>query len=146
MHKGYIKTAAILGVLAVIIGAFGAHKMKEFFSDYAVGIFETGVRYHFYHVFALLAVGILYKEYPNKFIRWAGILFITGIILFSTSLYLLSIVKGFVQPGYGWLGAITPVGGACFIIGWVLLFFGIRKRTTVSLLLHANEEKTQIPF
>jgi len=127
MHKGFIKTAAILGALAVIIGAFGAHKMKELFSDYAVGIFETGVRYHFYHVFALLAVGILYKDHPNKFMRWSGRLFITGIILFSTSLYLLSIVKGFVQPGYDWLGAITPVGGGCFIVGWILLFFGIKK-------------------
>lgn len=128
MHKGFIKTAAILGVLAVALGAFGAHTLRELISEYAVGIFETGVRYHFYHVFALLAVGILYKEYPNKLMRWAGIMFVTGIILFSTSLYLLSIVKGFVQPGYAWLGPITPVGGACFIAGWVLLFMGCYRK------------------
>lgn len=112
--------------------------MKELFSEYAVGIFETGVRYHFYHAFALLAVGMLYKEYPNKLMRWAGILFIAGIILFSTSLYLLSVAKGYARAEYDWLGAITPVGGACFVGGWILLF--------ISLLLHANEEKTQIPF
>ncbi|MEJ7822400.1 MAG: DUF423 domain-containing protein [Chitinophagaceae bacterium] len=124
MHKGFIKTAAILGVLAVALGAFAAHALKERISDYAVNIFETGVRYQFYHVFALLVAGILYKEFPNRFIKWAGVFFITGIILFSGSLYCLMYIKGAVMPGYKWIGAITPIGGLAFILGWLTLFIG----------------------
>ena len=124
MHKGFIKTAAIFGLLSVVLGAFAAHSLKEMISDYAVNIFETGVRYQFYHVFALLAVGIIYKEFPNKFIKWSGIFFISGIILFSGSLYFLTYVKGTVMPGYKWIGPITPIGGLLFILGWLFLFIG----------------------
>ncbi len=127
MHKGFIKTASILGALTVALGAFAAHFLKEQISDYAVNIFETGVRYQFYHVFALLAAGILYKEFPNRFIRWSGILFIAGIILFSGSLYCLMYIKGAVMPGYKWIGAITPIGGLFFILGWIFLFIGCFK-------------------
>ena len=127
MHKGFIRAAAITGLLSVAFGAFAAHALKELFSEYAVNIFETGVRYQFYHVFALLAAGILYKEFPNQFIRWAGIFFIIGIILFSGSLYALTYVKGAVMPGYKWLGPITPIGGLSFIFGWMFLFIGMLK-------------------
>ena len=127
MHKGLIRTAAVIGLLSVAFGAFAAHALKELFSEYAVNIFETGVRYQFYHVFALLAAGILYKEFPNQFIRWAGIFFIIGIILFSGSLYALTYVKGAVMPGYKWLGPITPIGGLSFIFGWMFLFIGMLK-------------------
>jgi uncharacterized membrane protein YgdD (TMEM256/DUF423 family) len=127
MHKGFIRAAAIIGLLSVAFGAFAAHALKKIFSEYAVNIFETGVRYQFYHVFALLAIGILYKEFPNKFIRWAGIFFITGIILFSGSLYFLTYVKGAVIPGYEWIGPITPIGGLSFILGWLFLFLGVLK-------------------
>ncbi|MDB5223408.1 MAG: hypothetical protein JWN83_2075 [Chitinophagaceae bacterium] len=133
MHKGFIKTAAILGLLSVALGAFAAHALKETISDYAVTIFETGVRYQFYHVFALLAAGILYKEFPNNFIRWSGIFFIAGIILFSGSLYCLTYIKGAVMPGYNWIGAITPIGGLLFILGWLSLFLGLfqnKKQTS----------------
>ena len=127
MHKGFIKTAAIFGLLSVALGAFAAHSLKEMISDYAVNIFETGVRYQFYHVFALLAAGIIYKEFPNKFIKWSGIFFISGIILFSGSLYFLTYVKGTVMPGYKWIGTITPIGGLLFILGWLFLFIGCFK-------------------
>jgi uncharacterized membrane protein YgdD (TMEM256/DUF423 family) len=128
MHKGFIKTAAILGALSVVLGAFAAHSLKGKISDYAISIFETGVRYQFYHVFALLALGILYGEFKNKFIRWAGIFFITGIVLFSGSLYALMYIKGAVIPGYNWVGAITPIGGLLLILGWIFLFVGVFKR------------------
>jgi uncharacterized membrane protein YgdD (TMEM256/DUF423 family) len=130
MHKGYLKTAAILGALSVAIGAFAAHTLKGTISNYALEIFETAVKYQFYHVFALLAVGIVYKEFPNKFLNWSGILFIGGIILFSGSLYVLAAIKAAVLPGYNWIGAITPVGGLCFILGWIFLFVGISKKAT----------------
>ena len=128
MHKRFLKTAALFGVFSVALGAFAAHSLKQYISDYAVSIFETGVRYQFYHVFALLACGILYKEFRNKFIRGAGKLFIAGIILFSGSLYVLAFIKDAVTPGYDWVGAITPLGGLCFIGGWICLFLGMYKK------------------
>ncbi|MEZ5029183.1 MAG: DUF423 domain-containing protein [Ferruginibacter sp.] len=89
-------------------------------------VFETAVRYQFFHVFALLAAGILYKDFTNKLIRWAGYFFITGIILFCGSLYLLCYVKQQALP-FNWIGAITPFGGAAFIAGWLCLFAGLNK-------------------
>ena len=128
-----MKTGAILGALSVILGAFAAHSLKESVSDYAVNIFETGVRYQFYHAFALLITGILYAAFTKKLLQWAGMLFIAGIILFSGSLYILTFIKAAVKPGYDWIGAITPLGGLCFIAGWLCLFFGFfRKQTATS--------------
>ncbi len=128
MHIGFLKTATFIGALSVALGAFAAHSLKESVSDYAVSIFETGVRYQFYHAFALLFSGILYTEFQNKLIKWSGKLFIAGIILFSGSLYVLTFIKAAVKPGYDWVGAITPFGGLCFIAGWLCLFFGVLKR------------------
>ena len=127
MHKGFIKTAAIAGALSVMLGAFAAHGLKNLLSADNLQIFETAVRYQFYHVFALLAVGILHAAFPGKFIKWAGNLFIAGIIIFSGSLYLLCYVKQNQLP-LNWIGAITPFGGAAFIIGWIMIFFGVVKR------------------
>ena len=90
-------------------------------------VFETAVRYQFYHVFALLAAGILYKEFPGRQLQWAGNLFITGILVFSGSLYLLCYVKYAGLP-LTWLGAITPLGGVAFIAGWLMLFTGLIKK------------------
>ena len=128
MHKGFLKAASLFGALSVAFGAFAAHSLKQYISDYAVSIFETGVRYQFYHVFALLACGILYKEFQSIFIKAAGKLFIAGIVLFSGSLYALAFIKGAVMPGFGWVGMVTPIGGLCFIAGWVCLFIGMYKK------------------
>ena len=127
MHKGFIKTAAILGALSVMLGAFAAHGLKKILSADDLQIFETAVRYQFYHVFALLAIGILYKEFPGKLMVWSGRLFIAGIIIFSGSLYLLCYVK-YNQLPLNWVGAITPFGGAAFIAGWVMLLLAVVKR------------------
>jgi len=127
MHKGFLRTAALLGTLSVALGAFAAHSLRQYIAEHAVSIFETAVRYQFYHVFALLACGILYKEFQNKLISTAGKLFISGIILFSGSLYTLAFIKGAVLAGYDWVGAITPVGGLCFIAGWLCMFAGMRR-------------------
>jgi uncharacterized membrane protein YgdD (TMEM256/DUF423 family) len=127
MHKGFLKTAALLGALSVILGAFAAHGLKKIYSPDNLLVFETAVRYQFYHVFALLTVGILYTAFPGKLLLWAGKLFIAGIILFSGSLYLLCYVKYSEMP-LNWIGAITPFGGAAFIAGWLMLFFAVLKR------------------
>ena len=127
MHKGFIKTAALLGALSVILGAFAAHGLKKILIADNLQIFETAVRYQFYHVFALLLVGILHASFPGKLMVWAGKLFITGIILFSGSLYLLCYIK-YSEMSLNWIGAITPFGGMGFIAGWLLLFFAVLKR------------------
>lgn len=128
MHTNFIKTAALLGALSIILGAFGAHALKEIFTADILQVYETAVRYQMYHAFALLAVGILYKEFTNKKIKLAGDLFIAGIILFSGSLYVLCFIEYQHVSSLLWIGAITPLGGLCFIIGWLLLFAGAVKK------------------
>ncbi len=126
MHKAIIKTAAIIGALSVMLGAFAAHTLKQILQPDNLQVFETAVRYQFYHVFALLAVGILYKEFPVKLMIWAGRFFVTGIVLFCGSLYFLCYVKHNQLP-LNWLGAITPFGGVAFIAGWVMIFIAVKK-------------------
>jgi uncharacterized membrane protein YgdD (TMEM256/DUF423 family) len=123
LKRNFIIIAAILGAIAVMLGAFGAHALKATLTTEQLQTYETGVRYHFYHVIALLAAAILYKEYPSKLLVWAGNLFIAGIMLFSGSLYLLSNISSLKV-----LGMVTPLGGVCFIAGWLLLATGCRKK------------------
>ncbi|MEI8053731.1 MAG: DUF423 domain-containing protein [Bacteroidota bacterium] len=118
MHKGFLKVAFLFAATAVMLGAFGAHGLKKIISETSLQTFETGVRYQFYHAFGLMIAAILFKDLQQK---WTGIacwLFIDGIILFSGSLYLLAITEG----KYPFIGAFTPIGGVCFIVGWILLF------------------------
>src|SRR5579871_2786953 len=128
MNKGILFIATLLGALAVILGAFAAHGLKQIVPLEVIAIFETGVRYQFYHVFALLAVGIMYKEFANDFLIWTARLFLTGIFLFSGSLYLLTFLKGHFPPGYEWLALITPLGGLCFIAGWLAMALAIKSK------------------
>ena len=126
MHKTFLKIAAFIGALSIALGAFGAHSLKQYLSADILSIFETGVRYQIYHVFALLAAGILYATFPSAKMRWAGYLFITGMILFPCSLYLLCYIK-FDRINAEWVGAITPFGGAALIGGWLMLFAAIKN-------------------
>jgi uncharacterized membrane protein YgdD (TMEM256/DUF423 family) len=128
MHKAFLQTAAILGALAVALGAFGAHGLKKIVPPETVTTFETGVRYQFYHVFALLAVAILFGSFPGKNLQYAGVCFIIGIVLFSGSLYVLTALQATKTVGLRGIGAITPIGGVFFIVGWILLFLGIWKK------------------
>jgi len=123
MHKKIITTACFLGAISVALGAFAAHGLKQILDEKMLQTFETAVRYQFYHVFALLITGILYYIYPHPFLVWAGRLFITGMLFFSGSLYLLALFS----PQYRFLGAITPFGGAAFIAGWIFLGLGVWK-------------------
>lgn len=116
MAKVFIILASLSGMLAVTFGAFGAHALKGRLDDYALGVFETAVQYHFNHSLALLAVGILALSQPETaLLKSSGWLFFLGILVFSGSLYLLSIT------GVRWLGAVTPIGGLAFIAGWACL-------------------------
>ena len=131
MNIFFIRTAAVLGAISVATGAFAAHTLKSLVAPEVMQIFETAVKYQFYHVVALLATGMLYKEYPGKKLKWAGWLFIAGIILFCGSLYLLCLLKHLYPADRSWVGAITPLGGICFITGWLLLAAGVRNKPTL---------------
>ena len=122
MNKSFLKIAAFIGALTVIFGAFAAHAIKSRVNAETLAVFETGVRYQMYHVFAIFLVGLIYKEFPFKSISWAGNLFLAGIILFSGSLYALTFFKANGNENMNWLGAVTPFGGTCFIVGWSLIF------------------------
>ena len=101
---------------------------KKYVPAETIGVFETGVRYQFYHVFALLAVSILYQYLPVKWLRYAGNCFLIGILLFSGSLYILTAIKATDTVGLTGIGAITPIGGVFFIAGWLLLLVGAWKK------------------
>ncbi|WP_430534574.1 DUF423 domain-containing protein [Listeria rocourtiae] len=111
---------AIFAGLAVGIGAFGAHALKEILGSYHT-TFETGVQYQMFHATAILIVGLLLSKINSGLLRTAGYLFGTGIILFSGSLYVLSITKITV------LGAVTPLGGVAFITGWICFIIAVAK-------------------
>lgn len=113
--KNILTMAAISGMLAVILGAFGAHVLKNIISPEMLDAYKTGVQYQFYHTFALLAVGILMQFSFSKALNWSAYLFATGIVLFSGSLYVMAI------SGIKALGIITPLGGIIWIAAWILL-------------------------
>jgi uncharacterized membrane protein YgdD (TMEM256/DUF423 family) len=115
MDRIFFGVGAVSAGLAVALGAFAAHGLRARLSPEALQIFETGARYHMYHALALLAVAWAVTRWPGTAVSVAGWLFIAGTLLFSGSLYLLAIT------GVRMLGAITPVGGFAFILGWLAL-------------------------
>jgi len=114
MIRIFLAIAAILAGLAVAAGAFASHALRDKLSDRALEIFETASRYQMYHALALLLVAVLLAQVamPSTLLNTAGYAFLAGIVLFSGSLYALSL------SGVKWLGAITPLGGVAFLIGW----------------------------
>lgn len=126
MHKSFLKSASLLAALTVLLGAFAAHGLKKILNDSAITVFETGVRYQFYHTIGLFIIAILYKEFPVKMMRWAGRCMMAGIALFSGSLYLLSATNNTVPI----IGIITPFGGVLFVFAWLALFLTILKKSS----------------
>lgn len=123
-----LRVAALLGALAVGIGAFGAHGLKPHLSEYQITIFEKGVQYQFFHVFALLAVGLLLRQSPdNKWLGPVAWLFVAGIAGFSGSLYLLA-CSDLLSFSVAWAGPVTPLGGLCFLTAWGLLAFNLKQK------------------
>jgi len=117
MIQIFISVAALLGGLSVAGGAFASHALREKLSERAIEIFETGARYQMYHALALLLVALLLSraEAAQSILMASGIAFIVGVVMFSGSLYTLSLTS------IKWLGAIAPLGGAAFIVGWSCL-------------------------
>lgn len=127
MHKLYLALGSVVAGLGVVLGAFGAHKLKEIAPE-SVPAFQTGVQYQMYHALALLIVGILFEKFPLKSMSWAGACFLIGILLFSGSLYALSLLKATGKVGLGGIGIITPIGGLFFIAGWICFVMAVLKK------------------
>jgi uncharacterized membrane protein YgdD (TMEM256/DUF423 family) len=128
MNRNFLSVAAILGALSVALGAFAAHKLKTMVGPDTVAIFETGVRYQFYHVFALLFVAFLSEKIHNRWMIWAGNCFIMGIIFFCGSLYILTALTIAENTHRTLAGIATPIGGVFFIAGWIFLYLGVKAK------------------
>jgi uncharacterized membrane protein YgdD (TMEM256/DUF423 family) len=120
--KIFLKAGAILGALAVSIGAFGAHLFKQYLASISrLATFETAVQYQFYGAFFLIFLGIMPKAYWNKYAKWAGNSMLAGTLIFSIALYLICLTNKNI------FGAIAPIGGLGMIFGWLLLFYSSTK-------------------
>jgi uncharacterized membrane protein YgdD (TMEM256/DUF423 family) len=123
MANPLITMAAVNGLLAVMLGAFMSHSLEETITTELLTVFQTGVSYHMYHSLAALAVGILSHIFPKvRLLKFSAYSFLLGIVFFSGSLYLLTLTE------LPMIGLITPIGGAFFIFGWIMLcIFGAKK-------------------
>lgn len=121
LPKLWLLLGAVYGFLAVALGAFGAHALRARLSPEMLAVWKTGVEYHFYHALALLLVGWFARQAPLPALNVAGACFAGGVLLFSGSLYALSL------SGVRVLGAVTPFGGLLFLVGWAALAWAAAK-------------------
>lgn len=121
MEKLFFIAGAVSAFIGVAAGAFGAHALKSRLGADLMAVFEVGVRYQMYHAFALIATAWAMSRWPGSAASTAGVLFIIGTVLFSGSLYLLSLT------GVRWLGAITPLGGLAWLVAWACLVWAVAK-------------------
>ena len=121
MERSFALLGALCAFLAVAAGAFGAHALRDSLSQESLAIFEIAARYQMYHALALLAAAWVANRWPGSAAQAAGWLFAAGILVFSGSLYLLSIT------GTQWLGAVTPLGGIALLAGWLALAWAVAR-------------------
>ena len=121
-NRNILLAGAVFMALGVLLGAFGAHALKKSLSPEMLVVYKTGVEYQFYHALGLLLVGLIRFRIESKWLNWSGIFLIFGILIFSGSLYALSIL------GIKIVGAITPIGGLAFVAGWICLAVGILRK------------------
>lgn len=120
--KLFLILGGINAALVVMLGAFGAHGLKAKLTTDMLAVYQTGVHYHLFHALGLLAVGLVATQIADSvYLKWAGWLMLAGIVLFSGSLYMLSV------SGVRWLGMVTPFGGLAFIAAWILFILAIIK-------------------
>lgn len=123
MKSVFVQLGAFCALTGVGLGAFGAHGLKAILSPEALAVYQTGVTYQMWHALGLIGLGSLQSQLPaSKLITWSGRLMFFGILLFSGSLYLLATLD------LHWLGMITPIGGVCFILAWLLLCLSVNKK------------------
>lgn len=125
INRGFVVTGAGFAMLAVMMGAFAAHGLRQVLDAYSLDLVEIAARYQMYHAIALVIVGIIstIPQFSRPWLKLAAVAFILGIILFSGSLYTLAL------SGIKWLGAITPIGGVAFILGWCSLIVAALKNS-----------------
>ncbi len=128
MQRTFFRIAAILAMISVILGAFGAHALKEHISEQSLASFQTATTYMMNHAIAIFIVGKLYRHYKKKSIIWSGNFFVMGIVMFSGSIYLSIVLKYLGYDKITLVNIITPVGGLMFILGWLMLFISIPTR------------------
>ena len=122
MYKTLMISGTVFAAAAVAMGAFGAHGLRAQLSAEMLTVYKTAADYHMYHALGIVLAGILVKLFPTStMLVWAGIMMIAGIMLFSGSLYILSIT------GIRWWGAITPFGGMAFILAWLFMIIGLLR-------------------
>jgi uncharacterized membrane protein YgdD (TMEM256/DUF423 family) len=120
--SSFLAIGAVLGMCAVILGAFGAHGLEKLVDARQLQRFHTGVEYQFYHALALVLVGLLQMHFTHRLLDYAGYAFIVGTLLFSGSLYL------YVMTGIVKIAMITPIGGVAFILGWLFFALAVQRR------------------
>ena len=128
MGKFWFGTGCLMAGLGVSAGAFGTHALKQHFSADLLVIFETGVRYQMYHALGLIAVGLAMDRWPCRTLHWTARFWLIGIVLFSGTLYMICLTN--IQA----LGTVAPFGGACFLVGWILLLWEFLVRPKVMSL------------
>ncbi|RLD20361.1 MAG: DUF423 domain-containing protein [Bacteroidetes bacterium] len=121
MKKHIVTITCVIMAVAVGLGAFGAHALKDVLTTDQLVVWKTATFYHFIHGLALLVLSIVYQLRPSKWLWTSIISLLVGIILFSGSLYLLTTM------GWRWLGPVTPIGGLAFILGWIFAIFGLKE-------------------
>jgi uncharacterized membrane protein YgdD (TMEM256/DUF423 family) len=120
--KTFLVIGALACLLAVVLGAFGAHALRARLAPDLLAVYYTGVQYHFWHALGLLAIALALAHFPAaEGLKWAGWLMLAGILIFSGSLYLLA------ATGQRWFGAITPIGGTAFIAAWATFAYAILR-------------------
>lgn len=120
MPKLFLILGSLNAAAAVVLGAFGAHGLKARLTTDMMSIYQTGAQYHFYHALGLMLIGVIAVHLPgSSWLRWSGWTMFAGIILFSGSLYLLSVTQ------LRWLGMMTPLGGLAFIASWLFVTYAV---------------------
>ena len=119
--KMILSAAAFGAMLAVVFGAFTAHGLKGRLPEAMMSAFQTGVQYQMYHSLGLILLVVLYRQQPQPLLIWSAGFMLAGIVLFSGSLYLLALTQ------VKWFGPITPIGGVCFIVAWILLLVSVLR-------------------
>jgi uncharacterized membrane protein YgdD (TMEM256/DUF423 family) len=150
LQKQLFQTGSFLAGLAVVLGAFGAHALKDSVSESDIAVFETGVKYQFYHALALLLLAVFLRRMHEKTVKQVFVLFSFGMALFCVSLYLLATRSLWIGEELKWIGSITPVGGTAFIVGWLLLaikgykYIGGEESHSSRSRNHKHSNKTEI--
>lgn len=124
ISRNFIIIGATGGLLSVALGAFGAHGIKHWMPTDLMSIYQTAVTYQMYHSLGLLFIGLIYHHHQNTLIKFSGWSMLAGMMIFSISLYILSL------SGVRWLGAITPIGGSLLLLAWILLIIGMIKKVS----------------